>query len=157
MNPYAAYLAGQDPLTILPATAVRLRTLLRQIGARVDEAPATGRWSARHIVCHLADTEVVFAFRLRQALAQDRHVIQPFDQDRWAATYPAFRALAAVDTFDAVRAWNIALIRSLPEEAFVRRLNHPERGDMDFRVLVETMAGHDLNHVRQLEAMASHD
>jgi len=155
MNPYAAYLGGQDPLAILPATAVRLRTLLQQIGPRVDESPAPGRWSARHIVCHLADTEIVFAFRLRQALAEDLHVIQPFDQDRWAVTYAGLRAPAAVDTFDAVRSWNIALLRGLPEEAFERMLTHPERGDMTYRVLVETMAGHDLNHLRQLQAMAA--
>jgi hypothetical protein len=81
--------------------------------------------------------------------------VQPFDQAKWAATYGAFDVQGALATFSIVRAWNLVLIRSLPPEAFVRALTHPERGRMTFQVLVETMAGHDLNHLRQLDAIAS--
>ncbi|MGD0044887.1 MAG: DinB family protein, partial [Isosphaeraceae bacterium] len=58
-------------------------------------------------------------------------------------------------TFTYVRAWNLILIRSAPREAFSRTLSHPERGRMTFQVLVETMAGHDLNHLGQLDVIAS--
>jgi len=44
------------------------------------------------IISHLADCEIVFAFRLRQTLAEDNPTIQPFDQDKWAVLLsPAFR------------------------------------------------------------------
>jgi hypothetical protein len=46
------------------------------------------------------------------------------------------------------------LLRGLPADAMTRQLTHPERGEMTFRVLIETMAGHDLNHLAQLEAIA---
>jgi hypothetical protein len=98
---------------------------------------------------------VVFAFRLRQTLAEDAPVIQPFDQDKWAAVYEALPASAALEVFTAVRGWNTALLRGIPAEAFSRTVTHPERGTMTFRTLVETMAGHDLNHIRQIEALAS--
>ncbi len=52
--------------------------------------PAPGKWNAREIVCHLADTELVFAFRLRQAIAEPDHIVQPFDQDKWASNYAAY-------------------------------------------------------------------
>ncbi len=79
----------------------------------METPPAPGKWSARDIVSHLADAEVVFAFRLRQTLAEDHHVIQPFDQDLWAKSYPACDAQLALAALSAVRAWNMALIRSV--------------------------------------------
>jgi hypothetical protein len=155
VNPYATYLGSQDPFTVIAQTPSRLSSLLDTLGReRAGRAPAPGKWSPRHILCHLADTELAFAFRIRQALAEPHHVIQPFDQDKWAAPYNAFEARAAVDAFAAIRKWNIALIGTVPAAAFSKPLTHPERGQMTFQTLVETMAGHDLNHLRQLEALA---
>jgi hypothetical protein len=81
--------------------------------------------------------------------------MQPFDQDRWAANYAAYNADAALALFAAARGWNLALLRSLPAEAFARKVSHPERGEMTFQTIVETMGGHDLNHLAQLEKAAS--
>jgi len=155
-NPYESHLAGRDPLEVIAATPGQLASFVRTLGPeRVEKKPAPEKWSAREIVCHLADCEVVFAYRLRQALAQDHHVIQPFDQDKWAATYAAYDAPAALAVFSSLRRWNISLIHGAPAEAFSKRLTHPERGEMTFKTVVETMGGHDLNHVKQLEAIAA--
>ena len=155
MNPYASFLGDRDPHEVIAATAGRLRELAGSLGAAgVERKPAPEKWNAREIACHRADCEVVFAFRLRQSLAEDNHVVQPFDQEKWDDFYDAFDLQSALATFATVRAWNLALIRSLPHDAFSRELTHPERGRMTFRVLVETMAGHDLNHLRQMEAIA---
>ena len=156
MNPYATYLEDQDPLRVIAETHSRLSALLDALGRDgADRVLVPGKWSARQILCHLADTELAFAFRLRQALAESHHVIQPFDQDKWAAIYDAFEARAAVEVFGTVRKWNITLIKTIPPATLSKPLTHPERGEMTFRVLIETMAGHDLNHLRQLDGIAS--
>lgn len=140
----------------MAATAPRLEALVETIGSRrVQEPPAPGKWSAREILCHLADCELTFAFRLRQTLADDHHVIQPFDQDKWAANYPTYHAADALAVFSSLRRWNLGLIRSLSGEAWSKPVTHPERGSMTFRTIVETMAGHDTNHLRQIEAIAA--
>jgi len=155
-NPYASFIGARDPLEVTRATPAQLENLLHAVGPKKSiDAPAPGKWSVRDILCHLADCEVVFAFRLRQALSEDNHVIQPFDQDKWAATYARYDAPAALAVFSAVRQWNLALIAGLKAEDFDKSLNHPERGDMTLRVVVETMAGHDLNHLLQVEALAA--
>lgn len=155
-NPYASHLTGKDPLEVIAATPGQRASFVRTLGPeRVEKKPAPGKWSAREIVCHLADCEVVFAYRLRQALAEDHHVIQPFDQDKWAARYAAYDAPAALAVFSSLRRWNISLIHGAPVEAFSKCLTHPERGEMTFKTLVETMGGHDLNHVKQLEAIVA--
>ena len=85
LNPYASQLGDLDPLEVIAATPAKLRALMDAIGGERAEQPrAPGKWSAREIVCHLADCEVAFAFRLRQTLAEARHVMQPFDQEAWA-------------------------------------------------------------------------
>src|SRR5580698_11661357 len=110
-NPYAKFLQGQAPLAVLPNTPARLKALAQAIGpARITTPIAPGKWSPRDILCHLADCETVFAFRLRQALAEPNHVIQPFDQDHWSKPYSKMTAQAALDTFAAVRRWNLALL-----------------------------------------------
>jgi uncharacterized damage-inducible protein DinB len=155
-NPYASFLGDREPRQVIDATAGRLKALLEGLGAEgAERAPAPGKWSARQILCHLADCEIVFAFRLRQALAQDYHVIQPFDQDRWASMYDAFDTASALAVFAAVRSWNVRLIAAMPPASLDKKLTHPERGEMTVQVVVETMAGHDLNHLAQIEGIAS--
>jgi hypothetical protein len=156
MNPYASYLGDRNPREVIAATPRQLSAVLDKLGAdNLQRSPAPGKWSARELLCHLADTEVAFAFRLRQTLAEPHHVIQPFDQDKWAEHYAAFDARAAVELFSALRRWNITLLDALPAGAFSKPVSHPERGDMTFQAVVDTMAGHDLNHLRQLEAIVA--
>ena len=155
MNPYARQLGSRDPLKVVATTARHLEQLSVALGpARIEESPAPGKWSPHEILCHLADCELAFGFRLRQALAEDHHVIQPFDQELWAANYAGYDPQAAMMTFSCVRQWNLMLLRSLKPEMMDKKITHPELGLMNFRELIETIAGHDLNHLVQLEAIA---
>ena len=155
-NPYAPFLGNREPREVIEGTAGRLKALLETLGPeRAELAPAPGKWSARQILCHLADCEIVFAFRLRQALSEDDHVIQPFDQDRWAAMYDSFDVASALAVFTAVRSWNVRLIGAMPPASLGKKLSHPERGEMTVQVVVETMAGHDLNHMAQIERISA--
>lgn len=154
MNPYASYLGSRDPGAVIGETAGRLAAIMHALGeSGAERKPALGKWSAREILCHLADCEIVFAFRLRQALAQPGYTIQPFNQERWAERYENFTLNEALDVFSAVRRWNILLVENASPQDRSTPVNHPELGDLSFQTLVEIMAGHDLNHIGQLEAI----
>ncbi len=156
MNPYAAHVGERAPLEVISDTPRVLAQLVETLGPRrLETNPAPGKWSAREILCHLADCEVVFGYRLRQTLAENHHVIQPFDQDLWAKNYSSVDARLALATLSTVRAWNLALIRSVPPADLSKAVTHPERGAMTFQTIVETMAGHDRNHIKQIEAIAA--
>ena len=154
LNPYEKFLDGRPLETILSATPNAIAGYLEILGPKQSANPAPGKWSAAEIVSHLADCEIVFAFRLRQTLAEDAPIIQPFDQDKWAAQYSGVPAADALQTFSALRQWNLRLIHSALPAAAGRTVTHPERGTMTFQTLVETMAGHDLNHLGQLQRIA---
>src|SRR6266404_456603 len=99
MNPYASQLGNQDPIAVLSGTAVRLQDLAQQFGdVRIAQPIAPGKWSPREIFVHLADCELAFGFRYRQTLAEDNHLVQPFDQDGWAKTNAAYGAQQALET-----------------------------------------------------------
>jgi len=127
-NPYERFLDGRPLEAILATTPGAIGTVLEALGRDKSViSPAPGKWSAAEIVCHLADCEVVFGFRLRQTLAEDAPTVQPFDQDKWAATYAGVQASEALAVFTAIRRWNLRLIRAALPEAAERPVTHPER------------------------------
>ncbi|MGA7339363.1 MAG: DinB family protein, partial [Terracidiphilus sp.] len=131
LNPYEKFLDGRPLESILASTPAALAEALGTIGdEKVSTPPAPGKWSAAEIVCHLADCELVFGFRLRQTLAEDNYTIQPFDQEKWAATYPGVAAGHPLEVFAALRGWNLRLIESALPAAAGRKVVHPERGAM---------------------------
>ena len=145
--PYSANLGDRDPLEVLASTAAKIAALNP---ARYSTPWAPGKWTFGPIIAHLADCEVAFAFRLRQAAAEPNYTVQSFDQDLWANSYPTVDPAAALAVFLSVRAWLVPFLRALPPAVFEKSVNHPEFGAMKFRNIVEIVAGHDLNHLAQL-------
>jgi hypothetical protein len=82
-------------------------------------------------------------------------VMQPFDQDAWAKNYSKLEAKWALGAFITARLWNIEFLKSLPAEAFENSAMHPERGLLTLQNLIEITAGHDVNHLEQLELLVS--
>jgi hypothetical protein len=155
LNPYAKYLGDRDPLETIRETAGVIRRLLeRTLAEQVAMCPPGKKWNAREIVCHLADCELVFSFRMKQTLAEESPVLQPFDQEKWALRYENLDLSSALALFEAARRWNVLLVEATTEEERRRTVTHPERGTMTFWTIVGTMAGHDTNHLLQLERLA---
>jgi len=160
MNAYSekmmGFLGGRPPIASLEATHAKLQDVVRRLGkVGLKRTLGPGKWTAQQIVAHLADVEIVIGFRLRQALAEDDHTIQPIDQDAWARRYPPLDTETALGSFAALRAWNLGVIRGLAPEEYRRKVNHPERGEETIEVMVKMLAGHDLNHLDQLERIAA--
>ena len=125
------------------STAARLDGLLAGMTPEQREEPiAPGKWSPRQIAVHLADCEVAFGFRIRQALSpaegEPHSVIQPFDQDAWATRYEVYDLGLALALFRAARAWNVRLLQTVSKDDEQRLITHPERGTMSFQTLLES-------------------
>ena len=160
LNPYASYLNGQDPIPVLTTTAERLHAITAGLsGAQIIAQPAPDKWSICKIASHLADCEIVFSFRLRQTLAtapgETHAIIQPFDQNLWAERYAAYNLDSALALFQAARHWNLLFLTTVSQDDRHRPTTHPERGTMTLWTIVETMAGHDINHLGQIEHLAA--
>jgi hypothetical protein len=154
MNPYAKYLGTREARAVIRETAAKLAAHADRLGAEgLKKSLAPGKWSAGAILCHLADCEIAFAWRLRQTVASENPTVQPFDQDAWAKPYELLDPRLALAQFTAARGWNVAWLATLAPADFGRRMTHPERGEMTLQTVVETMAGHDLNHLEQLEGI----
>ena len=156
MNPYAASLGNRDPLVAMAETPSRIRQIVSALGpAGLARSYAPGKWTARQLVVHLAQTELAFGVRARMALTSDNYVVQPFDQDRWMASEPATEPAAALAAYEGMRALNLAFFRSLSPADLGRTFQHPERGQLDVRDVMVMLAGHELHHLKHLETIAA--
>jgi len=152
LNPYAASLGARDPAKVMAETPERWARVVPGLSAEQMEArPAPGKWNMRELLAHVADCEIAFGFRLRQAYGGEK-MVQPFDQDAWARAYRAYSAEAALRVFTVLRAWNVAFVKGLSEADKRLLVVHPERGEMVLWTIVETMAGHDLHHLDKFGA-----
>jgi uncharacterized damage-inducible protein DinB len=140
--PYEAALGDRDPLKVIAKTPRKLMRLLDDL---------SDKQNLRETMAHIADCEIAWSWRLRQALALEKPVIEPFEQDDWAKPYDAYSLAEALGTFKALRKWNVAFVTALSEKDKKKVIMHPERGQETLWTIVQIMAGHDLHHLAALE------
>lgn len=146
---------AQDPWTVLRSTAARLREVVdRHPAELIAQRPGAGQWSIQEIIAHLADAEIVFAYRLRIMVATPGATIHAFDQNEWAAgvQYDRVDPASAVDQFEILRRHNLDLIERLPDPEAAYGI-HEERGRESAALFVRLYAGHDRNHLAQIDAI----
>jgi hypothetical protein len=122
-------------------------------GEETDFTPAPGQWSVRQIARHLADSEMVAAYRFRSVLAEDNPPLHNYDEAAWAEKldYSVRKPASSLDHFRRLRADNYELLKELPAEAFGRTGTHSVRGPLTLLQLVEIYADHVENHAKQMQ------
>lgn len=153
-----AFAEGQDPRVVLKSTADRLRALVAASAPeRWHQKAAPDTWSAAAVLAHLADAEIVSGWRVRSILAQDGVPLQPFDQDVWARAfgYERVDVHEALATFSATRASLLSLLARVEPERLTHHGVHAERGVETIAHLMRLYAGHDLNHLTQIERLVA--
>ena len=154
MNPYAKELGDRDPVAVLAATPARIRAEIERIGADAfTRTYAEGKWNVAQILTHWAQGEIGFSQRIRQALAVENYVAQPFDQDDWMNSETVIDGALALEAFCSLRQFDLLLFQNLTTAQRATALTNPERGAQTVNLLLEIMAGHDLNHLGHLESI----
>jgi len=152
------YQAGADPLVLQAKAPDVLAALVENLSVeQLDERPAPGKWCIREIVAHLADDELVGAYRMRLILSSPGTAIQAFDQDVWARTgrYSSRDIHDSLLLYRTLRFANLELLNSLTTEEWDMSGIHAERGIESLRDIAMYFAGHDINHFRQIESILS--
>lgn len=154
-NPYGKDLGDADPLLALSDTPDRLRVIIDRLTPRqMSSSYAPGKWTAAQLAVHLAQCEFVFGCRVRLALSQDAHVVQPFDQDVWMQRESHVDGRVAFEAYIAGRRMNLALFTTLTRAERQKRFLHPERGEMRVEWILELLAGHERHHLPHFETIA---
>ena len=153
-NPYAEDLGSREPLEALAETADRIRRLVESwSGETFEKSYAPGKWSARQILVHLAQTELALSTRARFALTQPGYAAQAFSQDDWMPVDAGSSARTALGAYTALRGLNLEMWKRLTPEQLERAFTHPEYGDLTVGWIMSQMAGHDIHHFKQLQAI----
>src|ERR1700674_4763063 len=150
----SGHVEGQEPLKVQAATPKKLERLIKGVpAAKLHKRPAPEKWSVAEILAHLADSEMVRSWRMRQILGAPGTPIQAFDQNVWAISghYEKRDPRKSVELFRVLREANLALLKSLTPEQWKHHGMHAERGKETIEHIVRMFAGHDLNHTKQVE------
>jgi len=149
-------LAGQDPLKVQSTTAKKLARLIKGASpAKLRKRPAPEKWSVAEIVAHLADVEIAVSWRIRSILGAPGIPVQAFDQDAWvvAGHYGKRDARKSLEQFRVLRETNLKLYKMLSPEQWKHYGLHAERGEESIERIVQMLAGHDINHLEQVERL----
>ncbi len=147
-------LASRDPLQVLTELVPWLTASTSSIAdTTLRQAEAPGKWSVIEVIQHLADSDLVFGFRLRMILTENEPPLQGYDQDAWARTfhYRDVKLGTALDQLRGLRGGNFHVLRRLSPAQLQRVGRHGERGSESAGFLLRLMAGHDLVHRRQID------
>ncbi|HEY6251446.1 MAG TPA: DinB family protein [Candidatus Angelobacter sp.] len=151
------FIEGKEPLRVQRETAKKLAALVRGLNKKqLTKKPAPDKWSIAEILAHLVDTEIVGAWRMRQVIGNNGATIQSFDQNVWASTFSYARRdpKQSLEVFRVLRENNMAMLKGLPKESWENYGMHQERGKESVAHIVRMYAGHDLNHLGQVEGIA---
>ncbi len=145
---------GQDPMKVQSATNKKLARLVKGVPtAKLRKRPAPDKWSVAEILAHLADVEIVIGWRMRSILGAPGTPIHAFDQDAWvsAGHYEKRDPRKSIELHRIVREANLALLKSLSPDQWKQYGQHAERGQESIEHIVRMIAGHDINHIHQME------
>jgi DinB superfamily len=148
------HVQADDPIKLQAAAPKKIERLLKGASStKLKKRPAPEKWSVAEIVAHLADVEIVVGYRMRMTLGAPGGPIQAFDQDSWAMSghYAKRDPRKSLAQYRALREANLALLKLLTPEQWKQYGVHSERGNESIEMIVRMMAGHDLNHVQQIE------
>jgi hypothetical protein len=147
----------RNPIDVMESTIAKLQAVAQNMRTgRWNKKLSSESWTAAKILSHLAEGEIVFAYRIRRALNSSGEAIEAYDQNDWVqnATYLQEDPELALTLFQTVRKANIARMNTLTPEQWERFGIHSERGNESIRRMAQLAAGHDLNHLKQLESIA---
>ena len=151
-TPYSTYLGDRDPIAAIADTTACIRALASPWPApEYERTYAPGKWTARQILVHLAQSEIALGTRVRMALTVPNYAAQPFEQDRWLDLERTIAGPDALNAFLTLAAMNRSFFNSLPSAARQTTMTHPEYGSISVDWVIHLIAGHQINHLLQLE------
>ena len=122
----------------------------------LDARPAPGKWSAREIVHHLADSEMTAAIRLRRLLAEDEPTIVGYDQDEFARRLYYDRPIGgSLEAFGSARRTTAEILERMSDAEWKRVGMHSESGRYGIERWLEIYASHAHNHADQIRRARS--
>ena len=149
-----SFMSGKEPLEVQRETPKTLLTLINPLTKEeLRQRPQPGKWSITEILAHFADSEIVLSSRMRLVICQNGVALQATDQDAWSQTldYAGQDPRVSLETFRLLRENNLRMLQALPKNLWENYGVHSERGKETLAQIVRLYAGHDLNHLAQVD------
>jgi hypothetical protein len=136
---------------IADAPALLRRAVEGLSDEQLDTPYRDGGWTCRQVIHHVADSHMNAYLRFRWVAAEENTAIKIYDQDVWATlpdmTLPVELSLDIIEALH--RRWT-KFLSALPDDAWSRKAQHPEHGEITMDDLLAIYGDHGHNHARQI-------
>ena len=114
-----------------------------------------GGWTVRQVVHHLPDSHLHSYIRFKFALTEDKPVIKPYDEARWAELPDAVDTPVDVSLqlLEALHTRWVRCLQTLGDADWRRTFQHPERGLVRLEQNLALYAWHGRHHVAHITAL----
>jgi uncharacterized damage-inducible protein DinB len=145
---YVGKVSPPDPMEMLKNQLTVFERLRAMSNDQGNFQYATGKWTVKEVLGHMADTERVFTYRLVRIARGDQTPLAGFDENAWAAAAPhRHRNIAAVvDEMMAIRRSTLALVDSL-DDGQVGNTAMANNKPVSARALCWIIPGHAQHHL----------
>lgn len=146
-------LGDRDPIEAMKRGFRELKELVAAASVeKLTRIPATGEWSAHQVLQHLADTELVYGFRIRMMLTIDRPVLVSYDQEAWIDRISPTEQdpFHALDRLRVLQEANLRIHETMTEDDLDRAGLHSDWGEITVRLILQMLGGHSIVHLEQM-------
>jgi hypothetical protein len=150
--------AVQKYITTIEAFPAKIRLATATLNdTQLDTCYRPEGWTIRQVVHHVADSHLNAYCRFKLAVTEDRPVIKPYIESRWAETHDGKTApvWVSLNLLDALHFRWVLFLKSLDENDYDRIYFHPEQNrEVN---LYEALASYDwhcdhhLGHITSLK------
>jgi len=148
---YAGYIEkvpNSGPVKLLEEQIGELEKLKSLPDDKANHAYASGKWTVKELIGHVADAERVFSYRLTRIARGDKTPLSGFDENAWAKTAPHRKRPIAdvIDEMIAIRRATLTLVDSLDEQT-ISNVGLANNNSVSARAICWIMAGHTKHHL----------
>ena len=137
----------------IEALPLKLKDAIKGLNAKQLNTPYRPEgWTVRQVVHHLADSHMNAYIRFKLALTEDKPLIKPYDEKRWAEL-PDINSVSVDVSLDLIKALHskwASLLKQLGDDDLNKEFIHPESGTKNLRETIGHYAWHGNHHLAQI-------
>ena len=125
---------------------------------QIDTPYRPDGWTVRQLVHHIPDSHLNAYIRMKLTVTEDEPTIVTYDQNEWAHLPDATgRIDTSVTLLDTLHERWVVFLRTLPDDAWSRLLNHPEIGKIRLDQLLALYGWHGAHHVAHITGLRARE
>jgi hypothetical protein len=121
---------------------------------QLDTPYRPGGWTVRQVVHHLPDSHLNSYIRLKLALTEDKPVIKPYQENKWAELPDSNLPVdVSLQLMEAIHSRWVSILITLSPTELEKTFYHPESGENSIASMIALYAWHSRHHIAHITSL----